>query len=66
VRNRFHLQAFNYVGTGNVQGTAVTPGRPEPDRPEHPARRKIVELSVQDAIRWNDRSPPGWACATPA
>jgi len=28
VRNRFQLQAFNYVGTGNVAGTASVPADP--------------------------------------
>jgi iron complex outermembrane receptor protein len=55
VKNRFQNQAYNYVGDGNVNGTAVT--QPDPtltasntNRDEH-----NLELSLQDAIRWNDR-----------
>ena len=29
VTNRFQRQAFNYAGTGNVQGTATTPAAPD-------------------------------------
>lgn len=55
VRNRFQMQAYNYVGTGNVQGTAVTP--PDPTLTDQSTNRdeRSVEFSVQDAIRWNDR-----------
>ena len=53
VRNRFQPQAFNWVGIGNVDGTAVVPedptGWPSTNRDE-----RTVELSLQDAIRWNE------------
>ncbi|MBP6404805.1 MAG: TonB-dependent siderophore receptor [Ramlibacter sp.] len=55
VRNRFNRQAFNYVGTGNVQGTAVVPADPALTDESTNRDEKSVELSVQDAIRWNDR-----------
>jgi len=55
VRNRFQDQAYNYVGEGNVNGTAVTAADPtltdsSTNRDEH-----TLELSLQDAVRWNDR-----------
>jgi iron complex outermembrane receptor protein len=53
VRNRFQPSAFNWVGIGNVDGTAVVPedptGWPGTNRDE-----RTVELSLQDAIRWNE------------
>lgn len=55
VRNRFNRQAFNYVGTGNVQGTAVVPADPSLTDESTNRDEKSVELSVQDAIRWNER-----------
>lgn len=55
VRNRFNRQAFNYVGTGNVQGTAVVPADPTLTDESTNRDEKSVELSVQDAIRWNER-----------
>jgi iron complex outermembrane receptor protein len=55
LRHRFQPQAFNYVGTGNVEGTLHTPEDPSalttiPDRDERSA-----EWFASDAIRWNDR-----------
>ncbi|WPB59325.1 TonB-dependent siderophore receptor [Xylophilus sp. GOD-11R] len=55
VRNRFQDQAYNYVGTGNVDGSAVNPADPtltdaNTNRDEH-----SLELSVQDAMRWTPR-----------
>ncbi|QHJ01352.1 TonB-dependent siderophore receptor [Xylophilus rhododendri] len=52
VRNRFQDQAYNYVGDGNVNGSAVNPADPtltgtNTNRDEH-----SLELSLQDAIRW--------------
>ena len=50
VRNRFQGQAFNYAGTGNIEGTLVTPPAPDlfplgTDRDEASS-----ELSVRDAV----------------
>ncbi|MBT2334593.1 TonB-dependent siderophore receptor [Variovorax paradoxus] len=55
VRNRFDNQAYNYVGTGNIWGTAVVPPNPEASTPQTNRDERSTELSVQDAIRWNDR-----------
>ena len=55
VRNRFNRQAFNYVGTGNIQGTAIVPADPALTDESTNRDEKSVELSVQDAIRWNER-----------
>lgn len=53
VRNRFDRQAFNYVGTGNIQGTAVVPADPALTDENTNRDEKSLEFSVQDAIRWN-------------
>ena len=55
VRNRFQMSAFNFAGTGNVQGTAVVPPAPDPLTPNTNRDERSVELSAQDAIRWNER-----------
>ncbi|MDM0057804.1 TonB-dependent siderophore receptor [Variovorax fucosicus] len=55
VRNRFQDQAYNYVGTGNVWGTAVVPADPTLTDVNTNRDERSTELSVQDAIRWNDR-----------
>ena len=54
VRNRVEPQAFNWVGVGNIDGTALVPtdptGYPSTNRDE-----RSLEFSAQDAIHWNDR-----------
>ncbi|WP_326539819.1 TonB-dependent siderophore receptor [Pseudorhodoferax sp.] len=55
-RNRFQDQAYNYVGTGLVDGSAVT--APDPALTDANTNRdeRSLELSVQDTIRWS----PQW------
>ncbi|MGJ7613804.1 MULTISPECIES: TonB-dependent siderophore receptor [unclassified Variovorax] len=55
VRNRFGNQAYNYAGTGNIWGTAIVPANPDATTPQTNRDERSTELSVQDAIRWNDR-----------
>ena len=55
VRNRFDNQAYNYAGTGNVWGMAIVPPSPDAITPQTNRDERSTELSVQDAIRWNDR-----------
>jgi len=55
VRNRFQDQAYNYVGTGNVAGTAIVPADPTLTDVNTNRDERSTELSLQDAIRWNDR-----------
>ena len=55
VRNRFQDQAYNYVGTGNIWATAMTPADPRLTDANTNRNERSTELSVQDAIRWNDR-----------
>jgi iron complex outermembrane receptor protein len=51
-----HDYAYNFVGTGNIQGTAVLSPNPTPI-PDTGVNRdeRSVELSARDAIHWNDR-----------
>jgi iron complex outermembrane receptor protein len=55
VRNRFQPQAFNFAGTGNVEGTAIVAPAPEPFDPSTNRDERSVEFSLQDAIHWNER-----------
>ena len=55
VRNRFQPYAYNWVGTGNVDGTAVVPQDPTLAYAGTNRDERSVEFSAQDAIRWNDR-----------
>ncbi|WP_235579371.1 TonB-dependent siderophore receptor [Pseudorhodoferax sp. Leaf274] len=56
VRNRFQDQAYNYVGEGNVNGSAVT--SPDPSLTDFNTNRdeRSLELSLQDTVRWS----PQW------
>jgi iron complex outermembrane receptor protein len=54
-RDTFPPQAFNYAGTGTIDGQSVVPPAPAattivPNRDE-----RATELHIQDAIRWTDR-----------
>ncbi len=55
VRNRFQPYAYNFVGTGNVDGTAVVPADPTLAFQSTNRDERSVELSVHDAVRWNER-----------
>jgi iron complex outermembrane receptor protein len=49
-RSRFQRQAFNFVGTGNVQGTALTPPDPTLTADSSNRDETSTELFVRDAI----------------
>ncbi|MEY2953533.1 MAG: hypothetical protein RLZZ401_1620 [Pseudomonadota bacterium] len=55
LKNRFQLEAYNYVGTGNVQGTLQTPANATVSSQNTNRDERSLELSVQDAIRWTPR-----------
>ncbi len=55
VRNRFQMQAYNWVGIGQVDGTAVLPADPTLTDQNTNRDENALEFSLQDAIRWNDR-----------
>jgi iron complex outermembrane receptor protein len=55
VRNRFEPYAFNWVGIGHIDGTAVVPEDPTLAFQSTNRDERTVELSLQDAVRWNDR-----------
>lgn len=51
VRNRFQDQAYNYVGQGNVDGTAVTPADPTLTDVNTDRDERSTELFARDALR---------------
>ena len=55
VRNRFQAQAFNLVGTGNVQGTAVTPPDPSLTTPSTNRDEHATELFARDTVKLTER-----------
>ncbi|HEY2189057.1 MAG TPA: TonB-dependent siderophore receptor [Caldimonas sp.] len=50
VHNRFQPDAFNFAGTGNVEGTLVVPPAPDATSPQTNRDESSTELSLRDAI----------------
>ena len=50
VQNRFQQQAYNYVGTGNVSGTLVTPADPSLTDQNTDRDERSTELYARDAV----------------
>jgi iron complex outermembrane receptor protein len=50
VRNRFQQSAFNFAGTGNVDGTLVVPPAPDLTTPNTNRDERSTELALRDAI----------------
>lgn len=48
---RFQMQAYNYVGSGNVQGSAVTPADPTLTDQNTNRDERSTELFVRDALQ---------------
>ena len=59
VRNRFQQQAYNFVGTGNVDGTLTTPSDPTLVYPNTNRDERSTELYLRDAVTVSD-SLTGW------
>ncbi|MEP7058335.1 MAG: TonB-dependent siderophore receptor [Caldimonas sp.] len=55
VRNRFQPYAYNFAGTGNVDGTAVTPPAPDPVFEATNRDERSTELYLRDAITVTER-----------
>jgi iron complex outermembrane recepter protein len=55
VRQRFEMQAYNYVGSGNVQGTAITLADPTLTDDNTNRDEQSTELFVRDAVKLNDQ-----------
>ena len=59
VRNRFNDQIFTLAGTGNVDGTLVTPPGPAELSPQTNRDERSTELSIRDAIDFG-RGTTAW------
>lgn len=51
-KERFNRQAFNYVGTGNIEGSLVTPADPTLTGESTNRDERSTELFAYDAIGW--------------
>ncbi len=54
VTNRFQGQAFNYAGTGNVEGTLFTPPAPDTTGVNTNRDARSTEAYLRDAIAFDD------------
>ncbi|KQW37463.1 TonB-dependent receptor [Rhizobacter sp. Root404] len=54
VRNRFQQQAYNYVGTGNVEGTLFTSADPSLTDENTNRDERSTELYLRDAVALTD------------
>ena len=54
VKNRFQRQAFNFAGTGNIEGTAVTPAAPDLTDENTNRDEFSTEFYARDAISITD------------
>ena len=59
VTNRFQRQAFNFAGTGNVQGTAITPAAPDLTDENTNRDERSTEIYARDAVQITDELS-GW------
>ena len=55
VRNRFQMQAFNYVGSGNVLGTRFTAADPTLTDQNTDRDERSTEFFARDAVRLTER-----------
>ena len=55
VRNRFQMQANNYVGSGNVLGTAFTAADPTLTDQNTDRDERSTEIFARDAVKLTDR-----------
>jgi iron complex outermembrane recepter protein len=56
VNNRFQGQAFNFAGTGNVQGTLFTPPAPEQTGTNTNREARSTEAYLRDAIAFDEQT----------
>jgi len=60
VHNRFQQSAFNFAGTGNVDGTLVVPPAPDLTTPNTNRDERSTELALRDAIAFGGSGATLW------
>ena len=60
VKNRFQADAFNFAGTGNVDGTLVVPPAPDAVLPQTHRDERSSELALRDAIAFGKTGTTAW------
>jgi len=60
VKNRFQASAFNFAGTGNIDGTLVTPPAPDLVVPQTNRDERSTEIALRDAIAFGTSGTTAW------
>ena len=60
VKNRFQASAFNFAGTGNVDGTLVVPPAPDLVVPQTNRDERSTEIALRDAIAFGSSGTTAW------
>ena len=60
VKNRFQASAFNFAGTGNVDGTLVVPPAPDLVVAQTNRDERSTEIALRDAIAFGKSGTTAW------
>ena len=60
VKNRFQASAFNFAGTGNVDGTLVVPPAPDLVVAQTNRDERSTEIALRDAIAFGNSGTTAW------
>ncbi len=60
VKNRFQADAYNFAGTGNIDGTLVVPPAPDAVLPQTNRDERSSELSLRDAVALGKSGATAW------
>jgi len=60
VRNRFQADAFNFAGTGNVDGTLVVPPAPDMVQAQTNRDERSTEIALRDAVALGKSGATAW------
>ncbi len=60
VKNRLQADAFNFAGTGNVDGALVVPPAPDATLPQTNRDERSSELALRDAVAFGRTGTTAW------
>ncbi|MEO6897758.1 MAG: TonB-dependent siderophore receptor [Caldimonas sp.] len=60
VKNRFQADAYNFAGTGNIDGTLVVPPAPDAVFPQTNRDERSSEIALRDAVAFGKTGATAW------
>ena len=60
IKNRFQADAFNFAGTGNIDGTLIVPPAPDMALPQTNRDERTTEIGLRDAIAFGSSGATAW------